>query len=109
MTHEYPPSETPWADGKPSLDHTLLSVVMRPHGVTSMSRGLMAASLDHALWFHRDFRVDEWLLYDQVSPAAFGGRGLALGRFFTREGMLVASVAQESLVRRSRRASAENR
>jgi acyl-CoA thioesterase-2 len=84
-------------------DHTLLSVVMRPHGVTFMSRGVMAASLDHALWFHRDFRADEWLLYEQVSPAAFGGRGLALGRFYTRDGVLVASVAQEGLVRRAPR------
>lgn len=82
-------------------DHTLLSVVMRPHGVTFMNRGVMAASLDHALWFHRDFRMDEWLLYDQQSPAAFGGRGLALGRFYTRDGVLVASVAQEGLVRYS--------
>jgi acyl-CoA thioesterase-2 len=90
-------------------DHTLLSVVMRPHGLTFMSRGVMAASLDHALWFHRDFRVDEWLLYDQVSPAAFGGRGLALGRFFTRDGMLVASVAQEGLVRRAARVGAAHR
>jgi acyl-CoA thioesterase-2 len=87
-------------------DHTLLSVVMRPHGVTFMSRGVMAASLDHALWFHRDFRMDDWLLYDQVSPVAFGSRGLALGRFYTRDGVLVASVAQEGLVRRAARKSA---
>jgi acyl-CoA thioesterase-2 len=86
-------------------DHTLLSVVMRPHGVTFMSRGVMAASLDHTLWFHRDFRMDDWLLYDQVSPVAFGSRGLALGRFFTRDGVLVASVAQEGLVRRAPRKS----
>jgi acyl-CoA thioesterase II len=86
-------------------DHTLLSVVMRPHGITFMSRGVMAASLDHALWFHRDFRADEWLLYEQVSPAAFGGRGLALGRFYTRDRVLVASVAQEGLVRRAPRRS----
>jgi acyl-CoA thioesterase-2 len=80
-------------------DHTLLSAVMRPHGFTFMSRGVMAASLDHALWFHRPFRVDEWLLFDQSSPAAFGGRGLALGRFYTQRGELVASMAQEGLVR----------
>jgi acyl-CoA thioesterase II len=86
-------------------DHTLLSVVMRPHGITFMSRGVMAASLDHAIWFHRDFRADEWLLYDQVSPAAHGGRGLALGRFYTQSGVLVASVAQEALVRRAPRIS----
>ncbi|HKP57044.1 MAG TPA: acyl-CoA thioesterase II [Polyangiales bacterium] len=80
-------------------DHALLSVVMRPHGRTFMSPGLMAASLDHALWFHREPRMDEWLLYEQVTPAAFGGRGLALGRFYTQAGVLVASVAQEGLVR----------
>ena len=87
-------------------DHTLLSVVMRPHGITFMSRGVMAASLDHALWFHREVRADDWLLYEQVSPVAFGGRGLALGRFYTRAGALIASVAQEGLVRRAPRASA---
>lgn len=82
-------------------DHTLLSVIMRPHGRTFLNREVMAASLDHALWFHQPFRVDEWFLYEQVTPAAFGGRGLALGRFYTREGELVASVAQEGLVRDS--------
>lgn len=86
-------------------DHTLLSVVMRPHGITFMSRGVMAASLDHALWFHREFRADEWLLYEQVSPTASGGRGLALGRFYTQRGELIASVAQEGVVRRARRDS----
>jgi acyl-CoA thioesterase II len=80
-------------------DHTLLSVILRPHARTFMSKGVMAASLDHALWFHREPRADEWLLYEQVSPAAFGGRGLALGRFYTQAGVLVASVAQEGLVR----------
>jgi acyl-CoA thioesterase-2 len=80
-------------------DHTLLSAVLRPHGRTFMSPGLMAASLDHALWFHREVRMDQWLLYEQVTPAAFGGRGLALGRFYTQGGVLVASVAQEGLVR----------
>src|SRR5262249_60933437 len=60
---------------------------------------LTAASLDHALWFHRPFRADEWLLYAQDSPNASGGRGFARGQFFTRDGTLVASVAQEGLVR----------
>ncbi len=57
------------------------------------------ASLDHAMWFHRPFRADEWLLYAQESPSASGARGLATGRLFTREGRLVASVAQEGLMR----------
>ena len=59
----------------------------------------MIASLDHAMWFHRPFRADEWLLYAMESPNASGGRGLALGRFFTRDGVLVASTAQEGVVR----------
>jgi len=57
------------------------------------------ASLDHAMWFHRPFRADEWLLYAQESPSASGARGLATGRLFTRAGRLVASVAQEGLMR----------
>ncbi len=80
-------------------DHTLLSAAMRPHGKTFLSRDLMAASLDHAMWFHRPFRMDEWILYSQQSPASFGGRGLAFGHFFTQQGTLVASVAQEGLIR----------
>lgn len=80
-------------------DHTLLSAAMRPHGKTFLSRDLMAASLDHAMWFHRPFRMDEWILYHQESPASFGGRGLAVGYFFTQSGELVASVAQEGLIR----------
>jgi acyl-CoA thioesterase-2 len=57
------------------------------------------ASLDHAVWFHRPFRADEWWLYDQTSPSASGGRGLAIARVFTQDGRLVASVAQEGLIR----------
>jgi acyl-CoA thioesterase II len=80
-------------------DHTLLSCVMRPHGRTFMSRGVMAATVDHAIWFHRPFRMDQWLLYDQETPVAFGGRGLAFGHFFDEQGVLVASMAQEGVVR----------
>ena len=80
-------------------DHTLLSAVLRPHGVTFMSRGVMAASVDHTIWFHRPFRMDQWLLYAQTAPIAFAGRGLALGHFFDEEGNLVASMAQEGVVR----------
>jgi acyl-CoA thioesterase-2 len=57
------------------------------------------ASLDHTIWFHRPFRADEWWLYDQNSPSAQGGRGLAIGRVFTQSGELVATVAQEGLIR----------
>ena len=60
---------------------------------------MQAASLDHTVWFHRPFRADEWLLYDQASPSPRGARGLAFGRLFTQDGRLVASVAQEGLIR----------
>jgi acyl-CoA thioesterase II len=60
---------------------------------------VQAASLDHAMWFHRPFRADEWLLYDQVSPSASGARGFSVGRVFSADGRLVASVSQEGLIR----------
>jgi acyl-CoA thioesterase-2 len=72
---------------------------MRGHGVPWALPGLKAASLDHAMWFHRFGRVDEWLLYVQESPSAGGGRGLSHGRIFSRDGVLLASVAQEGMVR----------
>ncbi len=62
-------------------------------------RSIQAASLDHALWFHRPFRADDWLLYHQDSPSASGARGFSRGLIFTRDGRLVASVAQEGLIR----------
>ena len=80
-------------------DMTLLDTALRPHGVAWSSGTLMSASLDHAMWFHRPFRADEWLLYVQDSPAAAGARGFARGTIFTRDGVLVASVAQEGLMR----------
>jgi acyl-CoA thioesterase-2 len=80
-------------------DLTLLGATLVPHGLHPGSSRVQAASLDHAVWFHRPFRADEWLLYDQGSPIATGGRGLALGRLYTEEGRLVASVAQEGLIR----------
>jgi acyl-CoA thioesterase-2 len=80
-------------------DMTLISATLVPHGRSTESTELQVASLDHSIWFHRPFRADEWWLYDQVSPAAAGGRGLALARVFTQEGQLVASVAQEGLIR----------
>jgi acyl-CoA thioesterase-2 len=80
-------------------DLTLLSASVIPHGTFLGDPRLQPASLDHAMWFHRPFRVDEWLLYDQVSPSAHGGRGFATGRLFTADGRLVASAVQEGLVR----------
>ncbi|PVG84044.1 acyl-CoA thioesterase II [Nocardioides gansuensis] len=81
-------------------DLTLLGATLVPHGVSITSPTLMPASLDHSIWFHRPFRADEWWLYDQVSPTAVGGRGLATARVFTQDGTLVATVAQEGLIRR---------
>ncbi len=81
-------------------DMTLLDTTVRPHGLMwSPDRKLMMASLDHVMWFHRPFRADEWLLYAQSTPASFGGRGLATGSIFSRDGVLVVSVAQEGLIR----------
>ncbi|MGV8970490.1 MAG: acyl-CoA thioesterase [Microbacteriaceae bacterium] len=80
-------------------DYTLLEPIMRAHGVAWSTPGLRAASLDHAMWWHRPGRVDEWMLYVQESPTAMGGRGLALGRIYSRDGVLLASVAQEGMVR----------
>jgi len=80
-------------------DMTLLASALVPHGVLISSPKVQSASLDHAIWFHRPFRADEWLLYDQVSPSASGARGLAIGRVFTEDRTLVATVAQEGLIR----------
>jgi len=107
-----PPSHRMWfrADGRlpddPLLhaclvayasDLTLLDTIMLPHGLI-WNDGTQAA-LDHAMWFHRAFRADEWLLYDQYSPTASGARGLATGTIFTRDGRLGVSVVQEGLLR----------
>ncbi|WEK14493.1 MAG: acyl-CoA thioesterase II [Candidatus Microbacterium phytovorans] len=80
-------------------DLTIQEPVLRAHGVTWARQGLKVASLDHAMWWHRPARADDWLLYVQESPSARGGRGLSTGRLFTRDGELVASVAQEIMVR----------
>ena len=80
-------------------DQTLLESVMRRHGIAWGTPGLRIASLDPAMWWHRPARIDEWLLYVQESPNATGGRGLGLGRIYTRAGVLVASVAQEGMIR----------
>jgi acyl-CoA thioesterase-2 len=80
-------------------DYTILEPVMRRHGVSWARPDLKMASLDHAMWWHRFARADEWLLYTQSSPSASGGRGLALGRIYDLGGRLIASVAQEGMVR----------
>jgi acyl-CoA thioesterase-2 len=82
-------------------DMSLLGATLSAHDVRPSD--VQMASLDHAIWFHRPFRADEWWLYDQTSPSASGGRGLALARVFTRDGRLVATVAQEGLIRPVRR------
>jgi acyl-CoA thioesterase-2 len=84
-------------------DFYLLGTSMQPHGVTWMMPGMQVASLDHAIWFHRPLRFDSWLLFAMESPSASGGRGLSLARVFDREGRLVASLAQEGLIRRRQR------
>jgi acyl-CoA thioesterase-2 len=80
-------------------DITLLDTAVLPHGVSSLGPGVQMASLDHAMWFHRPFRADEWLLYVLTTPSASGGRGLAAGAIFTESGELVVSVMQEGLIR----------
>lgn len=80
-------------------DFSFLSTSMDPHGVSWLSPGMRVASLDHSMWFHRPFRADEWLLYVVDSPSASGARGLVRGQFFDRKGRLVASAAQEGLIR----------
>ncbi len=80
-------------------DMTLLDSSLIAHGRTVFDPTIQAASLDHALWFHRPFRVDEWLLYAQDSPSSSGALGFSRGLIFNRQGELVASVAQEGLVR----------
>jgi len=80
-------------------DYGLLTTALQPHGLSFRTRGLQLASLDHSLWLHRPFRVDEWLLYSIDSPVAAGARAFARGSIYSRQGALVASVAQEGLVR----------
>ena len=80
-------------------DYTILEPVLRAHGVAWATPGLKVASLDHAMWWHRDARVDDWLLYVQSASSAQGGRGLGAARVFAQDGTLVASIAQEGMVR----------
>lgn len=80
-------------------DMTLLDTALFPHGQSIFSNAIQAASLDHTMWFHRPFRVDEWLLYAQDTPSAHGARGFCRGSIFDRTGQLVVSAAQEGLIR----------
>lgn len=80
-------------------DYTLLDASLHRHARTWLDPKMMVASIDHVIWFHRAFRADEWLLYTTDSPSASGGRGLNLGQIYSQDGTLVASVAQESLMR----------
>ncbi|MGE0564729.1 MAG: acyl-CoA thioesterase II [Pseudolabrys sp.] len=104
----------PLPDGVPALhqcvlayasDMMLLDTALVPHGRSLFEPDFMGASLDHALWLHRPFRADQWMLYSQDSPNLHGSRGFARGLIFTQDGKLVASVAQEGLVRLRRSSS----
>ena len=80
-------------------DFSLLDTALIAHGKLMFDKDVQLASLDHALWLHRPFRADDWLLYAQDSPSGHGARGFCRGSIFTRDGALVASVAQEGLMR----------
>jgi len=80
-------------------DFHLIGTAMLPHGISYLQHNVQVASLDHALWFHRPLRVDDWLLYSCDSPSAQGARGLTRGMIYARDGRLVASTAQEGLIR----------
>lgn len=81
-------------------DYSFITTALGPHGYTWMAPEMQVASIDHCMWFHRPFRIDDWLLHVIESPSASGARGLVRGRIFTRDGKLVASTAQEGLMRR---------
>ena len=83
-------------------DFNFLSTAMYPHAVSWIMPDMHVATLDHAIWYHRPFRMDEWLLHVVESPSASGGRGLVRGRMFTQDGVMVASTVQEGLIRRRR-------
>jgi acyl-CoA thioesterase-2 len=81
-------------------DFSFIPTALRPHGASWVDPTLQVASIDHAMWFHRSFRMDDWLLHVMESPSASGSRGFVRGRFYDRQGRLVASTAQEGLMRR---------
>ncbi|MCA9539668.1 MAG: acyl-CoA thioesterase II [Myxococcales bacterium] len=80
-------------------DLHFLSTAMQPHAVSWLTRGMQVASVDHAMWFHRPFRFDDWVLHTMESPSATGARGLVRGQFFSHDGRLIASTVQEGLMR----------
>jgi acyl-CoA thioesterase-2 len=80
-------------------DMTLLDTCYRPHGIGWSNENFQVASLDHAMWFHRPFKTDDWLLYAQDSPYSGGARGFNRGSFYTQDGRLIASATQEGLIR----------
>lgn len=80
-------------------DFEFLPTALQPHGLSFMQPNMQVATIDHAMWFHREFRMDEWILYAIDSPSASGGRGLVRGQFFNQDGVLIASTMQEGLIR----------
>ena len=80
-------------------DFGLMGTAMLPHGITWFTPQVQGASLDHAMWFHRPFRADDWLLYEMESPTAVGARGLNIGKIWSRDGRLVCTTVQEGLQR----------
>lgn len=82
-----------------ATDYGLLGTALRPHGLSFVQPNLQLATLDHALWLHRPVQADDWLLYTMDSPSASGARGFTRGELFSPDGTLVASVAQEGLMR----------
>lgn len=95
------PDETHWHQAALAYasDFELLGTALMPHGISFIQREILSASLDHAIWFHRPFRADEWLLYRMSSPIMSSARGLLRGEIFNQDGLLVASIMQESLIR----------
>lgn len=84
-------------------DFNFLPTALQPHGVSFFTEGMQVVTIDHSMWFHHDFRLDDWLLYSVISSVASDGRGLVKGQFFTRDGKLVATSVQEGLIRLRRK------
>lgn len=84
-------------------DFNFLPTALQPHGASFAQPDMQMATIDHSMWFHKDFRLDDWILYAIDSPVACGARGLVRGQFFTREGILVASTAQEGVMRKHKK------
>ena len=80
-------------------DYTILDTALMPHGISIFQRNIQVASLDHSMWFHREFDINQWILYNQNSPNTFGNRGFAQGSMYSQDGTLLASVSQEGMIR----------